>query len=64
MAALIAAFVTGKSDEAGRLHRELFAINKALFLQANPVPLKAALKLTGFDAGPLRLPLMEASAEA
>lgn len=63
MSALIAAFVAGKSDEAGKLHRELFAINKALFLQANPVPLKAALKLVGFDAGGLRLPLMEASPE-
>jgi 4-hydroxy-tetrahydrodipicolinate synthase len=63
MAALIAAFVAGKTEEAGRLHRELFAINKALFLQANPVPLKAAMKLVGFDAGGLRLPLLEASPE-
>ncbi len=63
MSALIAAFFAGKYEEAGKLHRELFAINKALFLQANPVPLKAALKLVGFDAGSLRAPLAWASDE-
>jgi len=63
MSALIAAFFAGKYEEAGKLHRELFAINKALFLQANPVPLKAALKLVGFDAGGLRAPLAWASDE-
>ena len=61
MAALIDAFLAGKYEEAGKLHRDLYAINKALFLQANPVPLKAALKLVGFDAGGLRAPLAWAS---
>ena len=61
MAALIEAFVSGHNDEAARIHGRLHEINKTLFLQANPVPLKAALRLAGFDAGGLRAPLAEAS---
>lgn len=63
MKRMIDAYVAGRVAEAGKLHRDLLAINKALFLQPNPVPLKAALKLCGFDAGSLRPPLKEASPE-
>ena len=40
--------------------RPLYAV---LGVTTNPIPLKAALKLTGHDAGGLRLPLVEASEE-
>ena len=32
---------------------------KALFSEINPIPVKSALKMMGFAAGPLRLPLTE-----
>ena len=63
MATLITAFLAGKYTEAAEMHRRLHEINRTLFLQANPVPLKSALRLAGFDAGGLRPPLMTASAD-
>jgi 4-hydroxy-tetrahydrodipicolinate synthase len=35
----------------------------ALFSEVNPIPVKAALKMIGIEAGPLRLPLTEISDE-
>ena len=32
---------------------------KALFSEVNPIPVKSALNMMGFQAGPLRLPLTE-----
>ncbi|MCE1195665.1 dihydrodipicolinate synthase family protein, partial [bacterium] len=63
MKRMIEAYLAGRADEAAKIHARLCAINKALFLQPNPVPVKRALQLCGFDAGPLRPPLKEASAE-
>jgi 4-hydroxy-tetrahydrodipicolinate synthase len=47
--------------EAAALHRRLFPLTKALFLDGNPVGIKAAMKLASRDTGELRLPLWEAS---
>lgn len=63
MKAMIEAWLDGRNAEASALHVKLQALNKALFLQPNPVPVKRALQLCGFDAGPLRPPLSEASPE-
>lgn len=63
MKRMIQAHLEGKATEAASLHVRLQAINKALFLQPNPVPVKMALRLIGFDVGPLRPPLKDASAE-
>ena len=30
-----------------------------MFMDVNPIPIKMALNMIGFDAGPLRLPLSE-----
>ena len=49
--------------KAAELHIKLQAINKALFLQPNPVPVKKALQLCGFDVGSLRHPLKPASSD-
>ena len=45
------------------IHEQLSDLFKALFVTTNPIPLKAALRLAGHDAGGLRLPLVEASDE-
>lgn len=60
MRAMIELYVEGRTDEAKQIHLGLIPIYQSLFLTSNPIPLKAALKLLGFDAGPLRLPLVEA----
>jgi 4-hydroxy-tetrahydrodipicolinate synthase len=60
---MIEAYLAGRYAEAAALHVKLQAINRALFLQPNPVPVKRALQLCGFEAGPLRPPLKPASPE-
>ena len=52
-------------DEAGAaaIDAELRGLYEALFVTANPIPVKRALQLVGFDAGGLRLPLVDATPE-
>lgn len=61
-AALVAAARGGNSAEALRLHQQLLPLMDALFLESNPIPLKAALQLLGLGGDTLRLPLVPASA--
>ncbi|HJU83302.1 MAG TPA: dihydrodipicolinate synthase family protein, partial [Holophagaceae bacterium] len=48
--------------EAIRRHQRLLPFMDALFLESNPIPLKAALQLLGLCGDTLRLPLTPASA--
>ncbi|MFN0132298.1 MAG: 4-hydroxy-tetrahydrodipicolinate synthase [Phycisphaerales bacterium] len=58
---LCAAFLKGDWAGALGLHRELFDLCRAMFLETNPIPIKAAMKLLGRDTGTLRLPMCEAT---
>lgn len=52
----------GQVETARRAQLELLPIIRALFLESNPVPVKAALHLKGIIKSPaVRLPLLEAS---
>jgi 4-hydroxy-tetrahydrodipicolinate synthase len=55
--ALVRACQAGHFDEGRRLHYELLPLVKAVFIETNPVPIKAALAWAGLPAGPARLPL-------
>ena len=61
-AALVAAALRGDRAEALRLHQRLLPLIDALFLESNPIPLKALLAQMGFGGDGLRLPLTPASA--
>lgn len=61
---MIAAFQRGDERTALRIHLELFPLFRALFVTTNPIPVKRALNLTGFNAGPTRLPLPELDEES
>ena len=52
-------FVGGKATEAATIHRNLLPLVKALFIVANPMPVKYAVNQVGFRAGKPRLPLLE-----
>jgi len=52
-------FLKGDIAESRRLHLEMLALARALFCEVNPIPVKAALNLMGFDAGMCRMPLTE-----
>jgi len=57
--ALVRAFESGDVKEGGKLHRKLFPLFKALFIEPNPVPVKTALGWRGAISGECRLPLCE-----
>lgn len=58
--AMIDTFCDGKVEEAARAFVRLAKLFEALFVEPNPIPLKAALRLIGIEAGRPRLPLVEA----
>jgi 4-hydroxy-tetrahydrodipicolinate synthase len=60
---MIQAFETGQSEIATQLHIQLMPLFKALFLTTNPIPVKAALKLQGWQVGEPRLPLVDLNAD-
>jgi 4-hydroxy-tetrahydrodipicolinate synthase len=53
------AFLAGDVAGARRLQLGLLPLIAALFREPNPMPVKAAVRLLGFDVGPLRLPLVD-----
>ncbi|MBX6350417.1 MAG: 4-hydroxy-tetrahydrodipicolinate synthase [Clostridia bacterium] len=59
---MVDAFARGDVQRAEAIHRALFPLFKALFVTTNPIPVKYALKLTGFDVGGYRPPLVDPSA--
>jgi 4-hydroxy-tetrahydrodipicolinate synthase len=61
--AMIRAFESGHNQTATQIHLELLPLFKGLFFAPNPMPIKAALKLQGWEVGGLRLPLCELPAE-
>ncbi len=63
MKRMIEAYLAGDLATASSMHQTLLALDKALFMQPNPVPVKKALSLIGFDVGTLRPPLKAASPE-
>jgi 4-hydroxy-tetrahydrodipicolinate synthase len=62
--ALCKAFDSGNIAEAQKWHHKLFPLCRDMLgLATNPIPIKAAMKILGRDAGELRLPLCPMSAE-
>ena len=61
VAALCKAAAIGDIAEARSLHYELMDINDSLFIDTNPIPVKAALHLMGKIENELRGPLLELS---
>lgn len=60
MKEMIDAFVAGDTKIATEIHLRLLKIFQILFVIANPIPVKAALNMTGTNVGGLRLPLTPA----
>lgn len=50
-------FLEGKREEALDIQKKILAFEKALFMDVNPIPVKEALNIMGFNAGECRLPL-------
>lgn len=50
-------FFDGKAEESAKLQIEYLNLINALFIEVNPIPVKTALGLMGFNVGHLRMPL-------
>ena len=56
-------FLEGNLAEAAKLQLEAIPLINALFCEVNPIPVKTALNLMGWNVGPLRMPLCEMEPE-
>ena len=56
-------FFAGNITKATELQINSIPLTKALFCEVNPIPVKAALSMVGFDFGKPRLPLVEITEE-
>lgn len=55
--AMSLAALDGDFDTAAALQLELLPLIRTLFREVNPIPVKAAMEIIGFDCGACRLPL-------
>jgi 4-hydroxy-tetrahydrodipicolinate synthase len=58
---MIQLFEQGQVKKACEIHLKLLTLCKSLFVTTNPIPVKAAMKLRGWNVGSCRLPLCDAS---
>lgn len=62
---LMKAYSEGRVKDAADLNKVMVPLAKAMFIESNPIPIKAAVtKVTGIEAGAPRLPLTPISAAA
>lgn len=52
-------YFDGKVDEASRMQIDYCDLIDALFCEVNPIPVKVAMRLMGWNVGKLRMPLCE-----
>ncbi len=64
MQTMIKLFFEGQLSKALKLHLQLLPLFKGLFLETNPVPVKAALQMQGWQVGSVRSPLYPLSTES
>ena len=63
IAKLCSLCLSGAFEEATALYDKYAELISALFIETNPIPVKAAMQLMGMDSGLLRLPLVEIAPE-
>ena len=56
---IVASYLDGDKSKSKELMDKYTKLAKAMFVDVNPIPVKEAVSLIGFNAGPLRLPLIE-----
>jgi len=61
--ALVDAALDGDLERARDLHFELSPLFRQLFVETNPIPVKAAMEIRGHNSGALRPPLTEIEPE-
>ena len=59
VADLVHAAAAGRWDEARALHYKYYALFNDVFIETNPIPIKAAMEMAGLGPAVYRLPLCE-----
>ncbi|WP_105616206.1 4-hydroxy-tetrahydrodipicolinate synthase [Vallitalea okinawensis] len=54
---LVQKFMDGDLAGSRKMQLDMMPLNKALFSEVNPIPVKEAMNILGMEAGPCRLPL-------
>ena len=54
-------FLNGDIEGSRKIQLKTLNLIKALFIEVNPIPIKAALNLMGMDVGKCRMPLVDIS---
>ena len=60
---IVADYLEGRREEALANHLKYLKLMNDLFIEVNPIPVKAAMNMIGLNVGPMRLPLCEMSEE-
>lgn len=58
---MVISYLEGDVKKAMELQLKIKPLNDALFCEVNPIPVKTAMRLLGYDVGGLRLPLTDMS---
>lgn len=56
---MVASYHAGDVQKSKELQLKVMPIFKAMFCEVNPIPIKTAMNLLGYDVGELRLPLTD-----
>ncbi|MFQ5957566.1 MAG: 4-hydroxy-tetrahydrodipicolinate synthase [Candidatus Brocadiales bacterium] len=56
---MVGSFLKGELEMAREIHRRLYPLTKAMFIETNPIPVKTAMRILGRLNGEMRLPLCE-----
>ncbi len=60
---IVASYLAGDVEKSLKEQLRLLPLIEALFCEVNPIPVKKAVSMLGFAAGPLRMPLTEIEPE-
>ena len=60
---MVNAFLSGNISRAEKIHRILYPLFRDLFVESNPIPIKAAMAMRGMIEESYRLPLCPISAK-
>ena len=63
MSQMVERALSGDYEEARKLHYRLLPLMRALFVETNPIPVKAALEIMGHAQAHYRLPLVRPTSE-
>lgn len=56
---MVMSYLEGNTEKATKMQLNCLGLVKALFCEVNPIPVKAALNMMGYNAGGYRAPLVE-----